>query len=118
MKLSKQQKEILGWAYVISCKDTGAPFKNFDNKAIYLKPIRELIILDKWGHENPTRSESASISRSFTRLDNTGLIDRRYWHSFLLTSKGERLGRKYATPEIWERLSHLKNKVQVIDIKG
>lgn len=52
-KLSRQQKLILGWVYVISRKQNGLLYKYWANGSIYAKAVRELI------YPHPSRSQSA-----------------------------------------------------------
>lgn len=112
MRLSQQQKEILGWAYVVSQAKGFLPWWHNDRSrcTIAKKPIRIEISYKRRRHEHPTRSESASISRSFVRLYRAGLIEPQappesglnYLRAFFLTSEGKRIAQNYATPAMWE----------------
>lgn len=119
MRLSQQQKEILGWAYVVSQAKGYLPWWHHDrwyydrrNCSIAKKPIRIEISCKRHRHEHPTRSESASISRSFVRLYKAGLIEPikppksglNYLRAFFLTSEGKRIAQNYTTPAMWERV--------------
>lgn len=123
-QLSQQQKIALGWIYAIaksrSCRKKEYSWMLKDKcLCVKLRIVREFYLLSKKGRKEPTRSESASFSRSIGKLWERGLIGmyNLIWEDgfeksmqsthIALTKKGREIARTFRTEEMKVNLDNL-----------
>lgn len=124
-QLSQQQKIALGWIYAIAesrnCRKKGYSWMHPKDKCLCekLQIIREFYLLSKKRRREPTRSESASFSRSIRKLWEQKLIVmyNLIWPDgyekstpsthIALTEKGMEIARTFRTEEMKVNLDNL-----------